>query len=64
MLRDYIGKEVESDYNLNQKNDDKVQLVTRGTKYLVIDVLGVDFVIRNDAGRFDIISCTYFKTGD
>jgi hypothetical protein len=64
MLKDFIGKELESDFNLNMNGNDQVQLITRGTKYLIMDVIGSDFLVKNDAGRFDLIRCSYFQVGE
>lgn len=61
-MEQFIGKEVESQFNLNMNNNDKVQLITKGKNYKVIDVVNkTSFIIKNDLGRFDHLSITYFS---
>ena len=65
-MKQFIGHKLEAAYNLNKNDDDKIQLITKGSKYDVfgLDYLGTSFVVSNDAGNFDVIHCSYFKIPD
>ena len=61
MLEKYIGKFLVCDFDLFQQNDNTIRLFTKGEEYQIIDIDGHNnFLLKNDAGRFDIISCTNF----
>lgn len=61
-MKQFIGQEVEANSDLMKQDNKEIKLVSVGNKYKVISVVNEsNFIIKNDAGNFDVIHCSYFK---
>lgn len=60
-LKQFVGKELECDFDLTQGSDNTIKLLTKGKKYKILAVDRSSFLLENDAGRFDLIFITNFK---